>query len=80
MKAFWVTVPCSLVKVGVEGVVCGLEGIHLADRCVLTRLTRVMPFFPTKSVAHMCTSWLLGNVYKAKSCKSKGRAPDALKL
>jgi hypothetical protein len=23
---------------GVEGVVCGLEGIHLADRCMLTKL------------------------------------------
>jgi hypothetical protein len=25
-------------EVGVEGVVCGLEGIHLADRCILTKL------------------------------------------
>jgi hypothetical protein len=23
---------------GVEGVVCGLEGVHLADICILTRL------------------------------------------
>jgi hypothetical protein len=28
----------------------------------------------------MSTSWLLGNVYKAKSCKGKKRDPDALKL
>jgi hypothetical protein len=36
--------------------------------------------YPTKSVACMSTSWLLGNVYLAKSCKDKKRAPDALKL
>jgi hypothetical protein len=42
--------------------------------------TRVMPFIPTKSVACMSKSWLLGNVYTAKSCKDKKRDPDALKL
>jgi len=39
-----------------------------------------MPFIHTKSVACMSTSWLLGNVYTAKSCKGKKRDPDALKL
>jgi hypothetical protein len=39
---------------------------------------RVMPFIPTKSAACMSTSWLLGNVYTAKSCKGKKRDPDAL--
>jgi hypothetical protein len=64
---------------GVEGVVRGLEGIHLAGKCILKK-TRVMPLIPTKSVASMSTSWLLGNVYTAKSCKGKTRDPDALKL
>jgi hypothetical protein len=45
-----------------------------------TDKTRVMPFISTKSVACMSTSWLLGNVYTAKSCKSKKRDNDALKL
>jgi hypothetical protein len=39
-----------------------------------------MPFIPAKSVACMSTSWLLGNVYMAKSCKGKKQDPDALKL
>jgi hypothetical protein len=39
-----------------------------------------MLFIPTKSVACMSTSWLLGNVYTAKSCKGKKRDPEALKL
>jgi hypothetical protein len=30
-----------------------------------------MPFIPTNSVACVPTSWLLGNVYTAKSCKGK---------
>jgi hypothetical protein len=47
---------------------------------VYTNKTRVMPFIPTKSVACMSTSWLLGNVYTAKSCKGEKRAPDALEL
>jgi hypothetical protein len=34
----------------------------------------------SKSVAYMSTSWLLGNVYTAKSIKVKKRDPDALKL
>jgi hypothetical protein len=59
--------------VEVEGVVCGLEGIQLADRC---NKTRVMPFIPTKSVACMSMSWFLGNVYMAKSCKGKKQDPD----
>jgi hypothetical protein len=29
---------CVFQKLGVEGVVRGLEGIHLADRCILTKL------------------------------------------
>jgi hypothetical protein len=62
-----------------EGAVRGLEGTHPADSCILTK-TRVMSFIPTKSVACMSTSWLLGNVYKAKSCKGKKGDPDALKL
>jgi hypothetical protein len=45
-----------------------------------TNKTRVMPFIPTKSVACMSTTWLLGNVYTAKSCKGKKRDPDALTL
>jgi hypothetical protein len=45
---------------------------------VYTKQTRVMPFIPTKSVACMSTSWLLGNVYMAKSCKGKKPDPDAL--
>jgi hypothetical protein len=28
----------AIRNTGVEGVVCGLEGIHLADSCVLTKL------------------------------------------
>jgi hypothetical protein len=39
--------------------------------------TQVIPFIPTKSVAYMSWSWLLGNVYTAKSCKGKRRDPDA---
>jgi hypothetical protein len=39
-----------------------------------------MPFIPTKSVVCISTSWLLGNVYAAKSCKGKNRDSDALKL
>jgi hypothetical protein len=38
-----------------------------------------MLFIPTKSVACMSTSWLLGNVYTAKSCKGEKRDPDALR-
>jgi hypothetical protein len=29
---------CVYMYVGVEGVVRGLEGTHLADRCILTKL------------------------------------------
>jgi hypothetical protein len=47
---------------------------------VYNNKTRVMTFILTKFVAYMSTSWLLGNVYTAKSCKGKKRAPDALKL
>jgi hypothetical protein len=47
---------------------------------VYANKSRVMPFIPTKSVACMSTSWLLGNVYTAKSRKGKKRNPDALKL
>jgi hypothetical protein len=47
---------------------------------VYANKTRVMPFIPAKSVACMSTSWLLGNVYTAKSCKGKMRDPDPLKL
>jgi hypothetical protein len=47
---------------------------------VYTDKTRVMPFIPTKSVACMSTSWLLDNVYTAKSCKDTKPDPDALKL
>jgi hypothetical protein len=47
---------------------------------VYTNKTRVMPFIPIKFFACMSTSWLLGNVYTAKSCKGKKRDPDALKL
>jgi hypothetical protein len=65
---------------GVEVVVRGLEGIYLADRLLHTNKTRVMPFIPTKSIACMSTSWLLGNVYTAKSSKSEKRGLDALKL
>jgi hypothetical protein len=39
-----------------------------------------MPFIPTKSVACVSTSWLLGNVYMAKSCKGKKQDPDILKI
>jgi hypothetical protein len=39
-----------------------------------------MLFIPTKFVAGMSTSWLLGNVYMAKSYKDKKPDPDALKL
>jgi hypothetical protein len=42
--------------------------------------TRVMPFIPTKSVACMSTSWLLGNVYSLSHAKAKKRGPDAFKL
>jgi hypothetical protein len=48
-------------------------------RQVYTNKTRAMPFIPTKSVACMPTSWLLGNVYTAKSSKGKKQDPDALK-
>jgi hypothetical protein len=41
---------------------------------------RVMSFIPTKSIACISTSWILGNVYTAKSCMGKKRDPDALKL
>jgi hypothetical protein len=47
---------------------------------VYTNKTQVMPFFPTKSVACISTSWLLGNIYTAKLCKGKKQEPDALKL
>jgi hypothetical protein len=54
---------------GVEGVVRGLEGTPRWQ--VYTNKTRVMTFIPTKSFACMSTSWLLGNIYTAKSCKGK---------
>jgi len=41
--------------------------------------TRVKPDIPTKSYTCMSTSWLLGNVYTAKSCKGEKRVTDALK-
>jgi hypothetical protein len=47
---------------------------------VYSHKTRVMPFIPTKSVAFISTSLLLGNVYTAKSLKGKERDPDAFKL
>jgi hypothetical protein len=47
---------------------------------VCTNKTPVMPFIPTKSVACMSMSWLLGKVYTAKSRKGKWRDPNALKL
>jgi hypothetical protein len=47
---------------------------------VYTNRARVMSFIPTKSVACMSTSWLLGNVYMAKSCKGKKRDPLKLGL
>jgi hypothetical protein len=47
---------------------------------VYTNKTPVMPFIPTKSVACMSKSWLLGNIYTAKACTGKKRDPDALKL
>jgi hypothetical protein len=43
-----------------------------------TNKARVMPFIPTKSVACMSTSWFMGNVYMAKSCKGKKQDPDTL--
>jgi hypothetical protein len=39
-----------------------------------------MPFTPTKSVASMSTSWLLGNVYVVKPWKGKKLDSDALKI
>jgi hypothetical protein len=42
--------------------------------------TRVMPSIPTKSDACTSTSWLLGNVFTAKSCKGEKRVPNAFKL
>jgi hypothetical protein len=39
-----------------------------------------MPFIPTKSVACMATSWLLGNIHMAKSRKGIKQDPDTLKL
>ena len=56
----------------------GLEGVHLADGH--TNKTGVKPDIPTKSYICMSTSWLLGNVYMAKSCKGEKRVPDSLKL
>jgi hypothetical protein len=47
---------------------------------VYTNKTRVMPFIPTKSVACISTSWLLGNVYTTKSCKGKENEVNAIKL
>jgi len=44
-----------------------------------TYTTRVKPDIPTKSYTCVSTSWLLGNVYTAKSCKGGKRVPDALK-
>ena len=44
-----------------------------------TNKTRVEPDIPTKSYTCMSTSWLLGNVYTAKSCKGEKRVPYALK-
>jgi hypothetical protein len=35
---------------------------------------------PTKSDACKSTSWLLGNVFTAQSCKGEKRVPDAFKL
>jgi hypothetical protein len=37
---------------GVEGVVRGLEGVHLADRCILTKLEKCHLFLP--SPLHAC--------------------------
>ena len=45
-----------------------------------TSKTQVKSDIPTKSYAYMSTSWPLGNVYTAKSCKDEKRVPDALKL
>jgi hypothetical protein len=53
---------------------------HILCWQVYTNKTLVMPFIPTKSVACMSTSWLLGNVYTAKSCKGKKAKSWLLKL
>jgi hypothetical protein len=47
---------------------------------VCTIKTRVMPSMPTKSDACTSTSWLLGDIFTAKSCKGEKRVPDAFKL
>jgi len=39
-----------------------------------------MPDIPTKSYTCMSASWLLGNIYTAKSCMGEKRVPDASKL
>ena len=44
-----------------------------------TNKTQVKPDIPTKFYTCMSTSWPLGNVYTAKSCKGEKRVPDALK-
>jgi hypothetical protein len=45
-----------------------------------TTKSLVMPFMSTKSDACMSTLWLLGNVFTAKSCKSKKQISDPSKL
>jgi hypothetical protein len=63
---------------GVEGVVRGLKGVHRADRCMYTN--RMSNATYSNQVCCMSSSWLLGNVYMAKSCKGLKRDTDALKL
>jgi hypothetical protein len=47
---YWI----PLLFPGVEGVVRRLEGIHLADRCILTKLEQCHLFLP--SPLHACPS------------------------
>jgi hypothetical protein len=56
--------------------------LHVSKRViqVYTNKSRVMPFIPTESVACMSTSWLLGDIYTANSCRGKKRDLDALKF
>jgi hypothetical protein len=49
---------------------------HTSCWQVYTNDTRVMLFIPTKSVAWMSTSWLLGNVYTAVMQGQKARSWD----
>ena len=57
----------------------GIRLVNFIHRQDHTNKTRVKPDIRTKSYTCMSTSWLLGNVYTAKSCKGEKRVPDALK-